>query len=158
GSDTQRPRISAAPEDRRRVARWKRLLEGVVQGAVEMLFPGFRPTDSAARMFARRRHADRDRGLGGFCKQPCGGFAGQPRLCLGAPMLSHNTPGRWQAGPGQWWSQVLFGAPSGFVEEPDPFFGFVDPDLDEAGGGDIAMLVTQLVSHAHIGGQLLVVL
>src|SRR5579859_18864 len=44
-------------------------------------------------------------------------------------------------------------AAAGFVEEPDAAFGFVDPILDQAGGGDVAMLVAQIVDDAHAGGQ-----
>ena len=44
-----------------------------------------------------------------------------------------------------------------FVEEPRPVFGFVDPVLDQAGGGNIFVLVADLMSSAQVLDQLLVV-
>jgi hypothetical protein len=60
-SPVRAARFSAAPENRRWVARWKRLLEGVIQGTVEMLLFRFCPPSAlgrsnSARMFALLGH------------------------------------------------------------------------------------------------------
>ena len=39
-----------------------------------------------------------------------------------------------------------------FEEEPFPPLRFVDPCLDEAGGGDVAMLVADFVGFPQPGG------
>ena len=49
------------------------------------------------------------------------------------------------------------GAVKDFVKEPRPVFGFVDPVLDQAGGGNVFVLVTDVVSSAQVLDQLLVV-
>src|SRR5689334_6254439 len=50
------------------------------------------------------------------------------------------------------------GAPARLVEEPDAPFGLVDKDLELAGGGDVAVLVADVVRLAHFLDQLLIVL
>ena len=47
--------------------------------------------------------------------------------------------------------------PGGLEQEPGAPLGLVDPDLEQAGGGHIAVLVAQPVRLAHAHGQLLVV-
>ena len=42
-------------------------------------------------------------------------------------------------------------------QEPDPPLGLVDPVLEQAGGGDVAMLVAEIVGLLEVGHQLLVV-
>ena len=46
-------------------------------------------------------------------------------------------------------------AASGFEEEPDATLGFVDPDFDEAGGGDVAGVIADAVDfeEALAGGE-----
>src|SRR5260370_23706486 len=39
--------------------------------------------------------------------------------------------------------------PAGFEEEPDTAFGFVDPILQQACGGDVVLFSAQLMSFAH---------
>ena len=48
--------------------------------------------------------------------------------------------------------------PAGFKEEPGASLGFVDPNLEQAGGGDIVMFVAKLVRFPHPPRQLAVVL
>ena len=45
----------------------------------------------------------------------------------------------------------------GFEEEPAAAFGLVDPDFEEAGGGDVVMVVGDLVGFAHVFNELEVV-
>src|SRR5258707_10837098 len=44
-----------------------------------------------------------------------------------------------------------------FAEEPGPAFRLVDPNLDQAGGGDIVVALAYLVSGAEIRRQLPIV-
>src|SRR5579862_319708 len=44
---------------------------------------------------------------------------------------------------------ISLAAAGGFVEEPDALLGLVDPGFEEAGGGDVAMLVAEAVRLAH---------
>jgi hypothetical protein len=49
------------------------------------------------------------------------------------------------------------GVAKDFVEQPRPVFGFVDPVLDQTRGGDIVVLVADVVRNAQVLDQLLVV-
>ena len=52
---------------------------------------------------------------------------------------------------------IALGPPSRLEQEPHALLGLVDPVLDQAGGGDVAMLVGDLMEDAHVLEQLLVV-
>src|SRR3954452_6948639 len=58
-------------------------------------------------------------------------------------------------------SRSLLGAgalgPSGLEQEPCPALGLVDPVLDQAGRGDVAMLVAQIVRLLQVDDELRVV-
>jgi hypothetical protein len=56
-----------------------------------------------------------------------------------------------------WLQCLLVLATRNFREEPNAALGLVDPDFDEAGGGDIIMLSAELVRLAHEFDQLLIV-
>lgn len=43
------------------------------------------------------------------------------------------------------------------VQEPGPAFSFVDPDLEQAGGGNVAMLFADIVDFTQARRQVLVV-
>jgi hypothetical protein len=49
------------------------------------------------------------------------------------------------------------GAVKNLVQEPRPVFGFVDPVLDQAAGGNVFVLVADVMSSAQVLDQLLVV-
>jgi hypothetical protein len=48
---------------------------------------------------------------------------------------------------------ALLASPAGLEQEPYAAFGFVDPGLEQAGGGHVAIFAAQLVSRPHIGRQ-----
>src|SRR5204862_4066008 len=48
--------------------------------------------------------------------------------------------------------------PSSLEQKPGTSLGLVDPDLDQAGGGDVAMFLADVVHFAQTRGELLVVL
>src|SRR6266513_3987341 len=47
---------------------------------------------------------------------------------------------------------------SSLEQKPGASLGLVDPDLDQAGGGDVAMFLADVVRFAQTRGELLVVL
>ena len=47
---------------------------------------------------------------------------------------------------------------AGFEEEPGPPLGFIDPNFKEAGGGNVAVFIADVVSFAEVRGQRLIVL
>src|SRR5476651_1667192 len=46
---------------------------------------------------------------------------------------------------------------AGFEQEPQPPFGFVDPNFDQTGGRDVTMLFADVVAAAHARDQRFVV-
>src|SRR6266446_4452903 len=56
-------------------------------------------------------------------------------------------------------SRYVYGSPSARLEqEPGAPLCFIDPDLDEAGGSNVAVLVAHVVRLAKACGKLLVIL
>jgi hypothetical protein len=60
----------------------------------------------------------------------------------------------WRRWPCVWFESF---SPGCLVQEPCTPLSFVNPILQQACGGDIAMLIGETVGFAHVGRQLLVV-